>query len=60
MVLRHGEVTPEQLLAHAGQARCGVAVVTAPAATRGPASAAAVAGVLPKLATDVDMVCDAG
>jgi hypothetical protein len=61
MVLRHGEVTPEQLRARARQGRCGVAVVTAPATAGGAAaSAAAVAEVLPKLATDVDMVCDAG
>src|SRR5690606_1224327 len=61
VVLRHGEVTAEQLHACARRARCEVDVVTAPAVVQGAAaSAAAVADVLPKLATDVDMVVDAG
>jgi hypothetical protein len=61
MVLRHGEVTPEQLQARARPTRCGVAVVTAPAMGQGAAaSAAATVEVLPKLGTDVDMVVDVG
>lgn len=60
-VLRHGEVTPEQVRQCARSTPHGVDVVTAPATSKGAAaSAAAVASELPKVATELDLVVDAG
>ncbi|MGH3683068.1 MAG: hypothetical protein ACRDT2_22805 [Natronosporangium sp.] len=60
-VLRHGEVTPEQLRDRAHPTGCGVPVVTAPAMGQGAAaSVAATVEVLPKLSTEVDLVVDSG
>ena len=61
LLLRHGELTGQQLQARAWPTGCGVAVVTAPAAAPGAAaSAEVVMEVLPKLATEVDLVVDTG
>jgi hypothetical protein len=61
VVLRQGEVTPEQLRGCARATPLGVGVVTAPATAQGAvASVVAVAEVLPKLAAELDVVVDIG
>lgn len=59
--VRHGRIGPEQVAACARVTRYGVGVVAAPLPPRGAArSVAEVVEVLPKAATDLDLVVDVG